>query len=95
LLDQVGELHVSEQGRDHRVDVVERPLGEVALAIGPQLVEQVDHLTCTDLLPRQIAEFGYMFTSPSSKIRPGLGDDEILRPGSISPSTRGKCKPAS
>jgi len=37
LLDQVGELRVSEQGRDHRVDVVDRPLGEVALALGPQL----------------------------------------------------------
>lgn len=58
MLDQVGELRVPEQGRDHRVDVVDRPLGEVTLAIRPQLVEQVHHVTCTDLHQQQIAELG-------------------------------------
>jgi hypothetical protein len=49
LLDQVGELRCLGQGRDHRVDVVDRPLGEVAPASGPQFVEQVGHVVCTDL----------------------------------------------
>jgi len=73
LLDQVGELRVSEQGRDHRVDIVDRPLGEVALAIGPQLVEQVDHVACTDLRQRQIAELGqYVVLEPARLLLSGL-----------------------
>jgi len=43
-------------------------LGEVALAIGPQLVEQVDHVACTDPRQRQIAELGqHVMLEPCSR----------------------------
>lgn len=86
MLDQVGELRVSEQGRDHRVDVVDRSLGEVALAIGPQLVEQVDHVACTDLHQQQLAEFGqHVVLEPALVVLPveatlaTLGDPDEVR----------------
>jgi hypothetical protein len=58
LLDQAGELCVSEQGRDHGVDIVDRPLREVPLPVGSQLVEQVDQMARADVRQRQITDLG-------------------------------------
>jgi hypothetical protein len=44
LLDHVGELRIPEHRRDDSVDVVDGPLGEIALSVSAQLVEQVDQV---------------------------------------------------
>jgi len=49
LLDEVGELGITEHGRDHGVDVVDRPRCELDIRTGPQLVEHVHQVARTHL----------------------------------------------
>src|SRR5262249_26524624 len=63
-----GELRVAEQRRDYRVDVVDRSLREVPLAVRPQLVEQLDDVTCANLRQQQVT---------------GLGQDVVLEPALV------------